>query len=196
MATTNLAAFESESVVESLDYYPYGGQRIDSKTNYGGVRNKYAGTVYDPLSRLNYMQARYQNSARGQFVSEDPVFLGDPTQQDLTDPQSLNSYSYANDNPITKSDPTGNFGAAALAPLAFGATDLGLAATVEFWGPPVAIGALGVGAIILASNGWSDVAQKAANYNNNRTGGSRFIPFSDQSRMVKPPSAPDREVCT
>jgi RHS repeat-associated protein len=53
------------------------------------------------------MQARYQNSGRGQFISEDPVFLGDPKQQVLTDPQSLNSYSYANGNPITKSDPNG-----------------------------------------------------------------------------------------
>lgn len=35
------------------------------------------------------------------------MFLGDPKQQALTNPQSLNSYSYANDNPITKSDPTG-----------------------------------------------------------------------------------------
>src|SRR5262249_5499888 len=44
---------------------------------------------------------------KGEFLSEDPVFLGDPKQQVLTDPQSLNSYSYANDNPITKSDPNG-----------------------------------------------------------------------------------------
>jgi RHS repeat-associated protein len=101
------AAYESESLVESLDYYPFGGQRIDTKTSYGGVRNKYAGTVYDTLSALNYMQARYQNPTRGQFISEDPVFLGDPSQQNLKDPQSLNSYSYANDNPIAKSDPTG-----------------------------------------------------------------------------------------
>jgi hypothetical protein len=35
------------------------------------------------------------------------VFWGDPKQQVLSDPQSLNSYSYANDNPITKSDPNG-----------------------------------------------------------------------------------------
>jgi RHS repeat-associated protein len=101
------AAYESESAVESLDYFPYGGQRIDTKTNYGGVRNKYAGTVYDALSGLNYMQARYQNPSRGQFIAEDPAFLGDPSQQNLKDPQSLNSYSYANDNPITKNDPTG-----------------------------------------------------------------------------------------
>jgi len=53
------------------------------------------------------LQARYENPNTGQFISEDPVFLGDPSQQTLTDAQSLNSYSYANDNPITKSDPNG-----------------------------------------------------------------------------------------
>ena len=53
------------------------------------------------------MQARHQNSSRGQFISEDPVFLGDPKQQVLTDPQSLNSYSYGNDNPISNKDPNG-----------------------------------------------------------------------------------------
>src|SRR5713101_1377365 len=53
------------------------------------------------------LQARYYDGSKGEFLSEDPVFLGDPRQQVLTDPQSLNSYSYANDNPITKSDPTG-----------------------------------------------------------------------------------------
>jgi RHS repeat-associated protein len=53
------------------------------------------------------LQARYYDGSKGEFLSEDPVFLGDPRQQVLTDPQSLNSYSYGNDNPITKSDPTG-----------------------------------------------------------------------------------------
>jgi RHS repeat-associated protein len=53
------------------------------------------------------MQARYQNSSRGQFVSEDPLFLGDPKRQALIDPKSFNAYGYANDNPITNSDPTG-----------------------------------------------------------------------------------------
>src|ERR1051326_2262369 len=53
------------------------------------------------------MQARYQNSSRGQFISEDAVFLGDPKSQDLQNPQNLNAYSYAIDNPINKSDPLG-----------------------------------------------------------------------------------------
>jgi RHS repeat-associated protein len=66
-----------------------------------GARNFFkvdAGVVHALL------QARYYDGSKGEFLSEDPVFLGDPRQQVLTDPQSLNSYSYANDNPITKSD--------------------------------------------------------------------------------------------
>jgi RHS repeat-associated protein len=52
------------------------------------------------------LNARYYDSARGQFLSQDPEFLG--TKQKLRNPQSLNAYSYANDNPITKEDPSGN----------------------------------------------------------------------------------------
>jgi RHS repeat-associated protein len=65
------------------------------------------------------LQARYYDGSKGEFLSEDPAFLavGSPGQlqqlsnqeqtQFLMDPQQLNSYSYANDNPITKSDPRG-----------------------------------------------------------------------------------------
>ena len=101
-----------------------------------------------------FLNARYYNSAQGQFLSEDPVFLGDPKSQVLTDPQSLNSYSYANDNPITKSDPSGKFAPAALAPFAYGLGDLGLASTVEFWGPPVAIGVGVTGAAAIIYNAY------------------------------------------
>ena len=66
-----------------------------------------------------FLNARYYNSAQGQFLSEDPVFLalgssGQVQQltqksqsQFLSNPQSLNSYSYAQDNPITSTDPSG-----------------------------------------------------------------------------------------
>src|SRR6267378_5327907 len=74
-----------------------------------GARNLFkvdAGVVHALL------QARYQNSSRGQFISEDPVFLGNARQQILTDSDTLNSYSYANDNPIVHSDPTVALGTA------------------------------------------------------------------------------------
>jgi len=105
----------SGTVQETLDAFPYGGLLFDNKVApYFGEKNKYAQTVRRDRE-LNYAQARYQDPTRGQFLSEDPIFLNDPKQQNLTDPQSLNSYSYANDNPIGKSDPNGKFAAAAAA---------------------------------------------------------------------------------
>jgi len=74
----NIVLDANGGVAEVEDFYPYGGIRMDTKTNYGGVRNKYAGTIYDALSGLNYAQARYQNSGRGQFISEDPLFVVGP----------------------------------------------------------------------------------------------------------------------
>ena len=67
-----------------------------------GARNLFkvdAGVVHALL------QARYYDGSKGVFLSEDAVFWS--AQQNLADPQSLNSYSYANDNPINKSDPNG-----------------------------------------------------------------------------------------
>jgi RHS repeat-associated protein len=88
-----------------------------------GARNLFkvdAGVVHALL------QQRYYDASKGAFLSEDPVFLavGNPAQvqqisgQDqttfLSDPQQTNSYSYANDNPLTKSDPSGRLAPEAL----------------------------------------------------------------------------------
>src|SRR6266566_2482749 len=60
------------------------------------------------------LNARYYSSDRGQFISEDPVFWEIGLTQDgknaLANPQALNSYGYANDNPITGKDPLGRIG--------------------------------------------------------------------------------------
>jgi RHS repeat-associated protein len=53
------------------------------------------------------LNARYYDGALGQFISEDPVFWGVPKLQNLQDPQTLDTYSYSVDNPITKKDPSG-----------------------------------------------------------------------------------------
>jgi len=67
--------------------------------------------VYDTDTNLNYLNARYYNSSDGKFISQDPVYWELGITKDgkavLTNPQSLNSYSYANNNPITLKDPSG-----------------------------------------------------------------------------------------
>jgi RHS repeat-associated protein len=95
----------SGTVAETLDYYPYGGIRINSTSgNYSGASRQYLNRFADQSS-LDYLTNRYFDPARGQFISEDPTFWS--TKQNLANPQSFNSYSYADDNPITKSDPNG-----------------------------------------------------------------------------------------
>jgi RHS repeat-associated protein len=106
------------TLVQTLDYYPYGGLRINTGTG-ADTKKQYIGQYFDASSNLNYLQNRYYNSSQGQFISEDPAFLaiGNPTQlqqltqqeqnQLLADPQQLNAYSYGRDNPITRKDPSG-----------------------------------------------------------------------------------------
>ncbi len=93
---------------------------VDSGHGAGVDQRIFAGQILDADTNLTYMNARYYEGNRGQFLSQDPSFLaiGDPvkfkalTGQDmidqLSDPQQLNSYSYARNNPLRYNDPTGN----------------------------------------------------------------------------------------
>jgi RHS repeat-associated protein len=106
---SNVLTDASGNIAEVTDYYPYGSERIATGTF--DEQRKFAGTEYDTGTGLNYMGARYYNPACGQFISEDPSFLGmgasQITAQLLADPQQQNSYSYARNNPLRYTDPTG-----------------------------------------------------------------------------------------
>jgi RHS repeat-associated protein len=115
LGSTNVITNASGTVISTKDYYPFGSARINSGT--ASLARGYIGQFSDQ-SNLSYLNARYYDPNRGQFLSEDPIFLqlGGPDaerlakrslQQILTDPQGLNSYSYAEDNPITIKDPSG-----------------------------------------------------------------------------------------
>jgi RHS repeat-associated protein len=103
LGSTNVVTDASGTVVQTLDYYPYGATRINTNTG-GDSARKYVDRFGDQ-SNLDYLNARYYDPTRGQFITEDPVFWS--SKQELSNPQSLNSYSYANDNPISGKDPDG-----------------------------------------------------------------------------------------
>jgi RHS repeat-associated protein len=117
LGSTNVVTNASGTVVQTLDYFPYGAQRINSGTNVSD--RQYIGERYDANTDLNYLNARYYQSSRGQFLSQDPIFLEiggsqssdgrRQTQAILSDPQLLNSYSYARNNPIILTDKSGKF---------------------------------------------------------------------------------------
>jgi RHS repeat-associated protein len=117
---TGVVSDEAGNAIEVLDYYPFGQIRFDNKTGSYAEKRKYIGQFYDDSTGLLYLNARYYDGRRGQFLGEDPVhlavgsngrvqqLLGVSQEKLLSDPQSLNSYSYARNNPIKNKDPEGN----------------------------------------------------------------------------------------
>src|ERR1700738_3258846 len=114
LGSTNVVTDQNDNLVQTLDYFPYGATRVSVSTSTNEKR-KYIDQFSDD-SGLSYLNARYYNSAQGQFISQDPTFLmlGNPNQlqqlakqdqqQFLMNPQQLNSYSYAIDNPVINKD--------------------------------------------------------------------------------------------
>ncbi|MEO8659375.1 MAG: RHS repeat-associated core domain-containing protein [Bryobacteraceae bacterium] len=64
----------------------------------------YDGTASGRLVGSDYFGARYFSSAQGRFTSVDPIWV---TMERLMDPQRLNLYSYARNNPLRFIDPDG-----------------------------------------------------------------------------------------
>lgn len=102
-----------------IDYYPFGTNRIDEKAGSFDQKRKFIGERFDSDSDYSYLNARYYQSGNGRFISQDPVFISLGTNNSekigqkqvdiLKNPQSLNSYSYAVNNPIRFVDPLGLF---------------------------------------------------------------------------------------
>lgn len=70
---------------------------------------KFTGKERDQESGLDYFGARYYASTMGRFMSPDwdssPVAI---PYADRTNPQSFNLYSYAGNNPLSRTDPDGH----------------------------------------------------------------------------------------
>ncbi|GGZ33946.1 RHS repeat domain-containing protein [Streptomyces poonensis] len=92
-------AFGTGQAVTRRKQLPFGGQRSTTgSTGWPGDRGFLGGTS-DPTG-YTHLGAREYDPATGRFLSVDPLFLSaDPTQH--------NAYQYANNNPATFSDPTG-----------------------------------------------------------------------------------------
>lgn len=95
------AAWAIAAVTMAVTYRrkdPYGNPRGDQGSWPAGQEGFVRG-VEDPTG-LVQVGARLYDPTIGRFISDDPV-------SDLSNPQQLNGYAYANSNPVTFSDPTG-----------------------------------------------------------------------------------------
>jgi RHS repeat-associated protein len=95
-ATHSLNAFTAVEQVRRFD--PYGNERGPQPASWPGQQS-FVGGVEDPTG-LIHIGARSYDPAIGRFLSVDPILA-------IGDNQQINGYSYAHNNPITFTDPTG-----------------------------------------------------------------------------------------
>jgi RHS repeat-associated protein len=112
LGSTNVVTDASGTVAQIVDYYPYGATRVSSTTYPTNEKRQYIGQFMDAQTGLDYLNARYYEAPRGQFLSQDPMFW--ILRANLQNPQSSNPYSYAENNPIIKKDTNGQFAVLAL----------------------------------------------------------------------------------
>ncbi|MEV0830126.1 polymorphic toxin-type HINT domain-containing protein [Nonomuraea rubra] len=96
--STQLAIDEATGQVARERYLPYGQRRGSDDLPF--TDRGFLGKTEDASTGLSYLSARYYDPAMAKFVSTDPLL-------DLSKPQWTNPYSYAGNNPIGTSDPTG-----------------------------------------------------------------------------------------
>ncbi len=107
-----------------------------TRTTLGTYTDKrgFTGHITDTDTGLLYMNARYYSGTQGRFLSQDSAVnsLGGDRQMQqrlLADPQQLNTYSYARNNPVKYVDPDGKQAALA-APLMLAAPEIVVPAAI------------------------------------------------------------------
>ena len=91
-------------VVALHRYHPFG----ESQAQAGAPAADYSYTdkELDSAIGLYYYGARYYDPVVGRFISVDPLYFEQP-EKELADPQMLNLYAYARNNPVQNVDPDG-----------------------------------------------------------------------------------------
>ena len=94
---TNVAG----AITDTYDYDAF-GNLIASTGNTPNTR-LYAGERFDPNVGFYHLRARYYDQGSGRFIT------GDKFPSSAYDPQSLHRYVYAQNDPVNRIDPSGNW---------------------------------------------------------------------------------------
>ena len=93
----------TDSTGNELNTYSYDiwGNPIDEEEDVPNVF-RYSGEYWDSDTGLQYLRARWYDPNAARFVSRDTY------EGQISNPLSLNLYSYVENNPLTRTDPTGH----------------------------------------------------------------------------------------
>ncbi len=107
LGSTHVVTDGAGKPLERIEYLPYGAvHRRDVAQSpeppaQSRVAHTFTGQRFDASTGLLFYHARYYDPTLGRFLS------ADPTVQRPGDPQDLNRYAYARNNPLRFVDPTG-----------------------------------------------------------------------------------------
>jgi RHS repeat-associated protein len=96
----------SGNMVYRAEFDPYGKLLYEWSSPTNLNTKKFTGYERDAATNLDYAQARMYSSDWGRFLSPDPIGMRAVRPNS---PKSLNRYSYVENDPINKVDPTGTF---------------------------------------------------------------------------------------
>jgi RHS repeat-associated protein len=100
LGTARVVVNAGGTILDDSDFYPFGGERPVTGPNSANAY-KFSSKERDIESGLDNFDFRYFGSSLGRFTSPDP--LGGH----VSNPQSLNRYTYVLNNPLTFVDPFG-----------------------------------------------------------------------------------------
>ncbi|MDQ1236739.1 RHS repeat-associated protein [Paenibacillus sp. SORGH_AS306] len=92
--------YDNGTVANSYEYDEFGNTVAEQEKTSNPF--KYAGEYQDSESGLYYLNARYYDPSMGRFLNEDTV------EGQITNPLTMNNYTYVENNPTNYIDPTGN----------------------------------------------------------------------------------------
>ncbi|MER7489160.1 polymorphic toxin-type HINT domain-containing protein [Streptomyces sp. NPDC126497] len=97
--TGEVAIDAATGAISQRRFDPYGVDRGEKTGTWPGEKGYVGGTI-DAQTGLTHLGAREYDPQLGKFISVDPVI-------DYTRPHQINGYAYADNSPVTLSDPSG-----------------------------------------------------------------------------------------
>ena len=100
LGSSNVLTDSTGNQAQLLEYTPYGSVKLNQGTK--DIAHKFTGQRLDDTTGLYFYGSRYYDASLGRFIQADSII------QSIHDPQSLNRYTYANNNPVRYIDPSGH----------------------------------------------------------------------------------------
>ncbi len=95
LGTPQLLTDKNQAIVWQATYTPFGTASISNEQITNNIR--FPGQYFDSETNLHYNYQRYYNPELGRYITSDPIGLEG----------GINTYGYANANPINNTDPKG-----------------------------------------------------------------------------------------